>query len=182
MKHFFKQESLQEIVNYNQRLLMVCILLGATSLLLAIKSFSSKEKWVLIPATTPDKKLLVSSRGYSEVYLQEWSMYVMQTLMTTSSDTVDRQVDELAVLSGSGVDLAKFFSKHREFVKGSNIQSVFFPKKVEVFDGSVLVSGLFRYWLGTSDKPVSQERTYRLTYKRGSRDILLLKDVVEVKS
>lgn len=179
MNQWFKQESLQEIVKYNQRLLLICLMLGITTLLLAFKTFTSSETWVLVPALSPDKRLTVSSKGYSKVYLQEWATYIMQTLMTTSSDTVEMQVEELKVISGNSHEIARFLSKHIEFVKGSNIHSVFFPKKVEFEKQAVLVSGLFRYWLGSSEKPVTVEKTYRLTYKRGPRDILFLKNVTE---
>lgn len=180
MKQLFKQESMKEIVRYNQRLLIICVLLAVTSLLLAFKTFTSSETWVLVPAVSPDKRMTVSSKGYSKIYLQEWATYIMQTLMTTSSHTIDAQVSELKVISGNSHDIARFLSKHIEFVKGSNIQSVFFPKKVEFQKNAVLVSGLFKYWLGSSEKPISQEKTYRLTYKRGPKNILLLNNVTEV--
>lgn len=179
MNHLFKEQSLKTLIKYNQRLLLVCIVLSVSLLILIVNVVNRQEKWVLIPATDVEKRLTVLSKGYSETYLKEWAIYVMQTLMTTSCDTVDRQIEDLKVVSSSSQDLDDFFKKHLQFVKGSNIQSVFFPKSVIVEQSNIKVSGLFRYWLGSSDQSVSQEKTYLLTYKRGPKDILLLKTVKE---
>ena len=179
MRHLFKEQSLKTLVKYNQGLLLTCVFLSIALLILSLNIFFRQEKWVLIPATDPDKHITVLSRGYSEIYLKEWAIYIMQTLMTTSIDTVDRQVEDLKKVSSSSKDLNEFFKKHIQFVKGSNIQSVFFPKSVTFENGNIKVSGLFRYWLGSSDKVISQEKTYILTYKRGPKDVLLLKTVKE---
>ncbi len=188
MNHLFKQQSIQELVQYNRWLLAFSGLLTLAVFILSVLLFSKDEHWILIPATSPDQRLELSSKGFGETYLKAWASYVMQTLMTTSNDTIDAQIDEIKVISSNSEVLTSFFEKHRSFVKGSNIQSVFFPKKITVgqslTDASQLtdvveVSGLFRYWLGTSDQVVSLEKTYRLTYKRGPNDVLLLKNVEE---
>jgi conjugal transfer pilus assembly protein TraE len=107
----------------------------------------------------------------------------MHTLMTTSSDTVEAQVAEIEVISSiSNKELQKFLKNHIGFIKGSSISSVFFPKDVLFEEGAVVVSGLFKYWFGESKNPISANKVYRLCYKRGVRDILLLKEVKELTS
>lgn len=188
MNHLFKQQSIQELVQYNRWLLAFSGLLTLAVFILSVLLFNKDEHWILIPATTPDQRLELSSKGFGETYLKTWASYVMQTLMTASYDTIDSQIEEIKVISSNSEVLTGFFEKHRSFVKGSNIQSVFFPKKITVLQNltdpsqltdMVEVSGLFRYWLGTSDQVVSLEKTYRLTYKRGPKDVLLLKNVEE---
>jgi len=189
MNHLFKQQALKDLVKYNQWLLMVCGILALATFTLSVLAFRAEQHWILIPATAPDQRMEISSKGFGETYLKEWATYVVQTLMTTSQDTIDIQIDEIKVISSNSEALTDFFKKHLEFVKGSNIQSVFFPKKVTVGQSLVttdeptnyvVVEGLFRYWLGASDKVVSVEKAYCLTYKRGPKDILLLKNVEEV--
>jgi conjugal transfer pilus assembly protein TraE len=191
MNHLFKQQSIQELVQYNRWLLAFSGLLTLAVFILSVLLFSKDERWILIPATSPDQRLELSSKGFGETYLKAWASYVMQTLMTTSNDTIDTQIDEIKVISNNSEALTDFLEKHRSFVKGSNIQSVFFPKKITVgqsltdpsqLTDVVVVSGLFRYWLGTSEQVVSLEKTYRLTYKRGPNDVLLLKNVEENKN
>lgn len=179
MKHLFKQQALKNLIKYNHWLLIICCLLAASTVLLSLHTFSHQERWVLIPMDNTDKRMVVSSKGYSQVYLREWAFDVMQTLMTTSYDTVEAQVESLKLIARDSNDLNQFFKQHINFVKGSNIQSVFFPKKAAFTENAVSISGLFRYWLGSSDTSISQEKTYRLNYVRGPKDVLLLKDVKE---
>ncbi len=68
MDHLFKQSSIQELVRYNKRLLLITLLLAFTSLLGMIKTVSTEEKWLLIPAIEPDRRMIVSSRSYHETY------------------------------------------------------------------------------------------------------------------
>jgi conjugal transfer pilus assembly protein TraE len=180
MNHFFKQQSLQEIVKYNKLLLGCCCFLSVSTFVLGIKILFTEERWVLVPANDVEKRIQISSKGYSEVYLKEWAYHVMQTLMSASYDTVDHQVEELKAISSNSSELSGMLKKHADFIKGSNVQSVFFPKGVSFEENAVVVSGLFRYWLGSSEKAISQERSYRLTYKRGPRDVILLKEVKEI--
>ena len=188
MNYLFKQQSLKELVQFNRCLLFICSFLVITTCILTVLLGQKEERWILIPATNPDQRMEISSKGFSETYLKNWASYVMQTLMTTSNDTIDAQIEEIQVISSNSEELTRFFKKHKSFVKGSNIHSVFYPKTIDVqidaatgnFNDEVLVSGLFRYWLGGGEKAVSLQKTYSLTFKRGSHDVLLLKNVVEV--
>ena len=180
MQHQFKQESLKSLVKYNRMLLITCAFLSASTLVLAIKSYNPQERWVLIPTNEPSKQVYIPPSGYSEVYLREWAYYVMKTLMHTSSDSVGRQIEEIKIISANSQQLNSFFKKHADFIRGSNIQSTFYPKSAAFENNAVVISGLFKYWIGTSDKVISQEKSYRLGYKRGPKDILLLKEVKEV--
>jgi conjugal transfer pilus assembly protein TraE len=180
MNNLFKQQALKDVVKYNNRLLVCCILTSFVALILSIKVLTAEEKLVLIPTHDVDKRIVISSKGYTKLYLQEWAYHVMQTLMTASSDTVDRQVEELKLISANSQELHATFKKHIDFMKGSNVQSVFFPKGAEFEETAVVVSGMFRYWLGSSEKCISQEKSYRLRYKRGPNEIILLKSVEEV--
>ncbi|KJW03728.1 traE family protein [Orientia tsutsugamushi str. Sido] len=82
----------------------------------------------------PDRKMTVSSKNYHETYLKEWAIYVTKLLFTTSPNEVERQIADMKVASSNTESLNKFFHDHLQFVKGSNVSSVFFPKKVEVIN------------------------------------------------
>jgi conjugal transfer pilus assembly protein TraE len=184
MEHLFKEHSVSQVIKYNKALLLICALLSISTTLLCFKVIFGEEKWILIPTSQPSKRIEISSKGYSQVYLREWAYYCLQVLMTTSQDTVEAQVEELKVISSNSESLKSFFAKHIDFVKGSSISSVFFPKSITFQDSSVIVSGLFRYWLGGNPEVISCEKTYLLSYKRGINDVLLLSGVkeLEVKS
>lgn len=178
MNHLFKQTSIQKLVKYNQGLLLIAILLTISNLLGIVKIINKEEKWLLIPAIEPDRRMIVSSKNYHETYLKEWAIFVMKELFTTSVEEVERQIADMKVVSSNTEQLEKFFQEHLQFVKGSNISSVFFPKKVKVIEDGVLISGTFRYWFG-ENKHIAADKTYLLTYKRGTNHLLLLTGVKE---
>ncbi len=108
MDHLFKQSSNQQLVKYNQRLLLITLLLAVTSLLGMIKTVSTEEKWLLIPAMEPDRRMIVSSKSYHETYLKEWAVFVMKELFTTSPEGVERQIADMKVVTSNTEQLDKF--------------------------------------------------------------------------
>nr|WP_275248779.1 TraE/TraK family type IV conjugative transfer system protein [Orientia tsutsugamushi] len=142
---FFKQNAIQELVKYNKCLLSVTTLLAAANIIAIMATITKEEKWLLIPAIEPDRKMTVSSKNYHEPYLKEWAIFVMKGLFTTSPNDVEIQIADMKVVSSDTESLNKFFHDHLQFVKGSNVSSVFFPKKVEVIKDGILISGTLRY-------------------------------------
>ena len=53
----------------------------------------------------------------------------MKGLFTTSPEEVERQIADMQVVSSSTEQLDKIFQEHLQFVKGSNVSSVFLLKK-----------------------------------------------------
>ncbi|HJD59280.1 MAG TPA: type IV conjugative transfer system protein TraE [Rickettsia endosymbiont of Omalisus fontisbellaquei] len=180
MEHLFKQSSLQEIVRYNKYLLITSALLALALLISTISLVTKEEKWVLVPALEPDRRMIISSKTYNETYLREWAIFVMKELFTTSPEEVEKQVADMKVISRNSPSLEKFFEEHLKFVKGSNVSSVFFPKKVKIIKEGVIVEGTFRYWFGAS-KDFASEKSYILEFKRGKNGLLLLTNVEEQK-
>ncbi|MFV9930620.1 MAG: TraE/TraK family type IV conjugative transfer system protein [Rickettsia endosymbiont of Haemaphysalis japonica] len=178
MDHLFKPSSIQELVQYNKRLLFITLLLACTCLLGMIKVITKEEQWLLIPAIEPDRRMIVSSKSYHETYLREWAVFVMKELFTTSPEEVERQIADLKVVSSNTEQLDKFFKEHLQFVKGSNVSSVFFLKKTKITEDGVLINGTFRYWF-SENKHISADKTYLLSYKRGANHLLLLTGIKE---
>lgn len=179
MKHWFKQEAIQDLVKYNRILLMVTCFLGLSTLLMTIVLINKDEKWVLIPSVDVERKMTVSSNMFHESYLKEWAEYVMKELFYTSPERVEGQVANIKIISKSNVHLEKFFKEHLQFVQGSNVSCAFFPKAYKLGKEGVLVKGAFRYWFGGSDKQVVSEKIYLLSYERGIRGVLLLTGLQE---
>ena len=178
MNHLFKQDSVQELVRYNRCLLLITVLLAATSVLATIKAVSQEERWLLTPAISPDRRMIVSSKNYHETYLKEWAIFVMKELFTTSPEEVERQIADMQVISSATHELERFFKEHLQFVQGFNVAAVFFPKKTEIVSKGVMIHETFRYWFG-ENKHVAVEKSYLLTYKRAANHLLLLTGVQE---
>lgn len=181
MKHSIKTTSIQELVKYNKYLLITCVILAISTLMSFIAVISKEERWVLVPALEPERKMSISSQGYHQTYLSEWATFVMRNLFTTSPMEVERQVADLRVVSSATTELEQFFKEHIRYVEGSQISSVFFPKKIEILDQGIRVTGTFRYWFGEDQKDVALEKSYLLQYKIASRNLLLLTNVTEEK-
>ncbi|WP_325100680.1 MULTISPECIES: TraE/TraK family type IV conjugative transfer system protein [spotted fever group] len=160
---------------------MTCVILAISTLISLIAVISKEERWVLVPALEPDRKMSISSQGYHQTYLSEWAIFVMRNLFTTSPMEVERQVADLRVVSSAMTELEQFFKEHIKYVQGSQISSVFFPKKIEIVDQGIRVTGTFRYWFGEDQKDVALEKSYLLQYKLGRRNLLLLTNVSEEK-
>ncbi|KJW04489.1 traE family protein [Orientia tsutsugamushi str. Sido] len=104
-------------------------MLAAANIIAIMAAITKEEKWLLIPAMEPDRKMTVSSKSYHETYLKEWAIYVMKLLFTTCPNEVERQIADMKVVSSNTESLNKFFHDHLQFVKGSNVSSVFFSKE-----------------------------------------------------
>lgn len=183
MDHMIKTASLKTSQSMVKGLLILCGVLSASTLLLSLILFNKGETFVVIPTHAPDTRMEISSKGYGMTYLKSWGYHVLGTLMTTSPDTVEQQVSELEAISSSNVMLEAYFKDHIRFIKGSDVSCVFFPKDVKHLDEdhsqSLLIQGTFRYWLGGSDKAVTQDKTYKLSYKTGPHNVLLLDGIEE---
>lgn len=176
-----KQQNLGLMNKQSKALLGVSGLLACSTLVLSSALLTKEEKWVVLPMASPDKRIELSSKGYGQVYLNTWASHVLETLLTCSKDTVEKQIEELrAISSRSSTVLESYFQKHIDFIKGSHISSVFFPKSTKVEGNAVTIRGLYRYWLGDEDKSHSLEKSYRLHYRQGARDVLLLDSIEEV--
>ncbi|KJV87496.1 putative conjugative transfer protein [Orientia tsutsugamushi str. UT76] len=54
---------------------------------------------------------------------------MMKFLFATSPNEVERQIADMKVVFSNTESLNKFFHDHLQFVKGSNVSSVFFSKE-----------------------------------------------------
>lgn len=181
MNFLFKEQSLKEVLKLNKILLWSVLSTSTACLFLTLKLLTLNERIVLIPWHDMSEKIPLIDSGYSEQYLDNWAYSITQTLLTGSVDTIDRQIKKIEDVSAQNNEsLNKFFNDYRSFVKGSRVQSVFFPKDVKFEKNSVLVSGLFRYWFGNSDKTITKSVQYRLRYKSGRGNVILLTAIEEI--
>lgn len=181
MKWGEKIKSLKSLRQENLLLQISVLVLSCLCTFLVVLIFAREDRWVLIPMNMPEKRMVVTNEGVTAGYLREWAQFVAERLFNASSETVESQIDSLRVLASRNDALDDFFKKHTSFVKGSNIESAFYPSGFKVFPNAVQVKGLFKYWVGSKgEQPISQQKTYRFTFKRGVNDLILLKNVEEV--
>lgn len=182
MRHFWKKQSLEEVVRYNKGLLMIVLVLSALSLVLAISLTQKEEKWILVPALDIDRKFEVTNKNFHESYLKEWARSVVREMFTTSPHEIDSHVADIRRYSSSNKDLDNFFQSQMSFIKGSNVSSVFYFKSaVPVGNTQVEVTGTFHYWFADSQEKIAEEKSYLISYKRTARGLILLTNIEEMK-
>lgn len=181
MKHFFRQQSLQDLIKYNRQLLLITAVLAVSTFAAVVSLIFKDESWVFIPMNAPSQRISVSSNLYHESYLKEWGIFVMKELFSTSPSEVEAGVANLQVISSDTKELRAFYKEHLNFILGSNVSCAFFIKSSKVVENGVLVTGTFRYWFSSSEKDLALEKTYLLRYKRGIKKLLLLTGVEEIK-
>ncbi|SPR15695.1 conjugative transfer protein [Orientia tsutsugamushi] len=131
MNHLFKQNAIQELVKYNKCLLSVTILLAAANIIAIMAAITKEEKWLLIPAMEPDRKMMVSSKNYHETYLKEWAIYVMKFLFTTSPNEVERQTADMKVAFSNTESLKIFFRIICNLLKAQMYLQSFFRRMLK---------------------------------------------------
>lgn len=181
MNHKWKTESLKDVVKYNGYLLSAVLILSGACLLLSFALMDKEEKWVAIPMNDIDNKMEISNTNLYPSYLKPWATYLAKELFTTSPEEVEKQHAQIQKVSSSNKELKSFFNKQLAFVQGSNASSVFYVKSSKLVEGGVLVTGTFHYWFAGSDKKVTMEKSYLLSYRQAARGLILLDNVEEVE-
>lgn len=181
MNDKWKRASMQELIKYNRYLLISLVCLSVMSVMLCVKAFSQEQRYVLIPMSNIEKHMEVSDKKLYPSYLAEWAKDISTMLFTTTPDLVARQMADVRKVSASNIELEKFLEGQQQFVQGSTVSCVFYPKKTEPVDGGVVVHGTFHYWFGNKAEKVSMEKKYLLSYEDSGRGLILLSGVEEIK-
>lgn len=182
MNHQWKLASLQEVVRYNRLLLVALVIISFLGLLLTFALLGKEEKWVIIPANDTNTRLEISNTKLYPSYLSNWASYVAREVLTTSPEEIEKQHAQIRIISASSKELDNFFAKQLEFVKGSNVSSVFFVKGAKLVDGGVMVNGTLHYWFAGSDQKISLEKRYLISYQESGKGLVLLSNIEEYKS
>lgn len=152
-----------------------------SNLILAVKVWRQEEHWILIPQIETDHRLSLSSSHYSDGYVLEWADSLVRNFLTVNPQTVDRRLYELLLLAEKSSFLAERLKKEAKVLKQDNVSTVFYPKEhhLNQHTRQVWVRGEHQTFFGRDKAPVSREKTYVVTWKRGPRGVILLKDFYE---
>ena len=186
MQQVLKQHNLTQLNKQHKLLIGANVALAMSTLTLGYMLTQKEDKWVVLPMSSPEQHITLTSKGYSTAYLDTWARHLLQTLLTCSQDTVDAQLEELRAISASSSNkentLEHYFKAHGDFIKGSHISSCFFPKEIKPMPSlnQVKVLGNFKYWLGGESNSHSIDKQYIIHYKAGPRGVILLSKIEEI--
>ena len=181
MKLSHLQLSVREALRHRNFAYMVSGVLLLGNLGLTLKIWKQEEHWILIPQIETDHRLPLSSSQYSEAYVLEWADSLVRNFLTVNPQTVDRRLYELLLLAEQSSALQEYVKKEVKALKQDNVSTVFYPKEhsLNAQTQKVWVKGEHQTYFGRDKAPISREKTYVVTWKRGPRGVILLKDFYE---
>lgn len=162
--------TVQKLNQAFQKQKLFVILLSASlgiNLLQGFDRLLSSEKTIILP---PDvsQGVWIQGNKVSASYLEEWSYYLCQLLLSTSPKTIHYQMD-LALRHVSPAlygSLKRQLMQEAEHLKKHNASHTFQPKEVVVNEKNltVRVTGTLSSFVG-KDRIHDQQQTYEMTFQ-----------------
>jgi len=152
------------------------LLLG--NILLSVKVMTQDEHWILIPWPETDKRLPLSRSNFSDTYLMDWADALTSRLLTMNPQTADQRVYEFLRVAESTGGLEERLKKKARQLKDENISTAFYPRDYAIKKEAhqIWVTGDFHTFFGRDKNPVVQKKTVVLTYRKGAKGVILVKD------
>ena len=181
MTNIFKvnKEKLQQ----RNLLLLLCLVLLASNLVLALKIFTSSREIVIVPFARNE---FVIGGKVDEGYLSEMSDLFLGNLLNLTVNNIPLKKRNLLkyVTPGSWRNMDLYFSDLLEKYKGFNLATFFVRKtlKVDPKTLEVIAKGILTLRYGSSGIK-EEERCYRLTFEFSYGKLLLagFKEIKEEK-
>ena len=157
---------------------VVSAFLLASNVLLSAKIMMQDEQWILIPWPETDKRLPLSRSNFSEKYLIDWADALTSRLLTVNPQTADQRIYEFLSVAESRGSLEEKLKKKAQELKDENISTAFYPRDYAVRKEAqqIWVTGDFHTFFGRDKNPVVQKKTVVLTYRKGAKGVILVKD------
>ncbi len=157
---------------------VVSAFLLASNVLLSAKIMMQDEQWILIPWPETDKRLPLSRSNFSEKYLIDWADALTSRLLTVNPQTADQRIYEFLSVAESRGSLEEKLKKKAQELKDENISTAFYPRDYAIRKEAqqIWVTGDFHTFFGRDKNPVVQKKTVVLTYRKGSKGVILVKD------
>jgi type IV conjugative transfer system protein TraE len=157
---------------------VVSAFLLASNVLLSAKIMMQDEQWILIPWPETDKRLPLSRSNFSEKYLIDWADALTSRLLTVNPQTADQRIYEFMSVAESRGSLEEKLKKKAQELKDENISTAFYPRDYAIRKEAqqIWVTGDFHTFFGRDKNPVVQKKTVVLTYRKGAKGVILVKD------
>lgn len=157
---------------------VVCGVLLASNGVLSVKVMTQDEHWILIPWPEIDRRLPLSRSNFSDTYLMDWADSLTSRLLTMNPQTADQRIYEFLRVAESASGLEDRLKKKAQQIKEENISTAFYPREYQIKKEAhqIWVTGDFHTFFGRDKSPVIQKKTVALTYRKGAKGVILVKD------
>jgi len=172
------QKTVAHIAKQRNFAWVVSAFLLASNVLLSVKIMMQDEQWILIPWPETDKRLPLSRSNFSEKYLIDWADALTSRLLTVNPQTADQRIYEFLSVAESRGSLEEKLKKKAQELKDENISTAFYPRDYAIRKEAqqIWVTGDFHTFFGRDKNPVVQKKTVVLTYRKGAKGVILVKD------
>lgn len=181
MKSSLRNENLNALLENKKISQMLVFVLALIILILSVLLFFREEKWVLIPQYETAHRVIVTSDGYSDEYIQDLVGNSLKHLLSVNPNTVDREVKLFSEFTGDTQFLNVFLKRHAKYIKENDALTAFYPKKFTAHDGYMLVEGEMFHRFGQKKDWVQQQKTLKVSYEVGSKGLLIILSIEELK-
>ena len=181
MRKHLRTQSLTGLLREKKISQYYTLLLCGVIFILSYFVLNKEEKWILIPQYETAHRVVVTSDGYSEEYINDLVGISLKSLLSVNPNTVEREVKLFSEFSGGTSDLNAFLKKHIQYVKQNNLTAAFYPKSYTHQEGNVIVDGEMLHRFG-SKQYVTQNKVFKVSYTVGQKGLLLINSIEEIKN
>ena len=146
---------------------------------------SKDTQIILVDRKDTSNRLHLTSNGnFADDYVSDWAYSIVRDFFSINPANAQREAMKLLRITNTNYsDLKARLLKSVEQHKKYNISTSFYPKNY-VIDHSgnfILVTGLHITNFGKTQKSKSMTKTFKLEWERGVNNIIMLKNLTEVK-
>ena len=172
------QKTVAHVMKQRNFAWVVSAFLLTSNVLLSAKIMTSDEQWILIPWPETDKRLPLSRSNFSDKYLMDWADALTSRLLTVNPQTADQRIYEFLSVAESRGSLEEKLKAKAQELKDENISTAFYPRDYAIKKEThqIWVTGDFHTFFGRDKNPVVQKKTVVLTYRKGAKGVILVKD------
>ena len=172
------QKTVAHVMKQRNFAWVVSAFLLTSNVLLSAKIMTSDEQWILIPWPETDKRLPLSRSNFSDKYLMDWADALTSRLLTVNPQTADQRIYEFLSVAESRASLEERLKAKAQELKDENISTAFYPRDYAIKKEThqIWVMGDFHTFFGRDKNPVVQKKTVVLTYRKGAKGMILVKD------
>lgn len=175
MRFDLQKQQLQKLWSQRNFAYVIAGIMGVSNIVLASSLSSKEEQWVLIPQFDTNDRMPVSKNSLSTVYLEKWATGILQDLLTANPDSVDLKVHRfLEVASTAFGSMEEDLRVQAKKQKEEGFSTAFYPKETTVSKKTIWVTGTFLTYFGRDKTPVSEQKTFKLGYRRAGHGVVLV--------
>ena len=115
------------------------------------------------------------------MYIEDLIGNSLKHLLSVNPNTVDREVKLFSEFAGDTRTLNVFLKRHAKYIKENDVLTAFYPKKFVFKDGYVVVEGDMIHRFGQKKDLIQQHKTFKVSYEVGSKGLLLILGIEEIK-